>query len=874
MAEATSVPTPAAAPPSQPSLGTAMSDDLSEQPTVMPTATPTPTSMPSAPPSSAPPSDPSIYDSIPTMNVGPETDAPEAPTVTPHIHAEFDDAPTVSPSSSPAFTEAPTIAPSAPGGTAMRAGASTHTDKKNPTLPGDGDPLVGKALDGYQIREKIGAGGMGAVYRAHQNSLDRDVALKVLPEKFARNPDMIARFTREALSAAQLSHHNVIQVYDVGKARNVNFITMELVNGQSLGELIRSDGRLTIEDAASYGLQTARGLAYAHDLGIIHRDIKPANLMINDQGVVKIADMGLAKRIEQEDIPLTGPDGGTGTLEMKSGAAMELTQASVAMGTPAYMAPEQGKDAATVDGRADQYSLGCTLYFLCTGKAPYTGKTAQELITKHTTEPPPPLNIQLENVPALFEEIVDRMLAKKRDERYPTLKECIRDLETFLGIESDKGTYTPREQHLTILEAALKEFYEVPAIKRRKLATRSFFALMLVLGIFSAVDFNFALAGGALGLMMLTPLSNFIIDGIASRAFLFRRVRSLLTSMSLRNWGIGIASGLAGAAIFWLVGWLPVWIGFGAVGVGMAFGYQFGVLRPLRAQREGALQRTRDMLKELRVRGVSEDVLHDFVTRFAGRDWEEFFEELFGYEDMMRARTKLAVIDKGGTPRRRYAAWRGPLVAWIERLERVRRDAKEKNELARVEKERLQAQGVDEVEAEKQAIEEANNFQEQTLHKMAAKDIDWTQHQAMGASSRKSRERTALIIRLVGGLARAGAGLGVIFAYAWSQGMVSFISLPSGVSKLLSEYIEQGYGDDIFCMGAGVLLFLSAFSKRTFAPWILAVGVVLFAFLFPAIEMVDQPQFNENTAFLAALGLIVFGFGLSVLGWLGKGGEF
>src|SRR5262249_19572151 len=154
---------------------------------------------------------------------------------------------------------------------------------------------VPQALGGYTVIKLLGKGGMGAVYLARQVSLDRNVALKVMNPSWAKDPVFLARFTREAYAAAQLVHHNVVQIYDIGEEHGTPFFSMEFVPGQNLGEIPRGKGKLDIEEAVGYTLQAARGLKYAHDQGMVHRDVKPDNLMLNDQGIVKVADLGLVK---------------------------------------------------------------------------------------------------------------------------------------------------------------------------------------------------------------------------------------------------------------------------------------------------------------------------------------------------------------------------------------------------------------------------------------------------------------------------------------------------------------------------------------------------------------------------------------------------
>lgn len=843
--------------------------DPSDAPTLAPTSPP-PT------PSNAPMNTPTPADpvSLPTIQVG-------------SMGADDDsEAPTIAPGSMPAYEDAPTMPGSSPppprgrGGTTAPQGGTPQPGRKPEGLriqtetPGDKpkDAMVGKMLQGYRIEGKLGEGGMGAVYRAHQLSLDREVAVKVLPPRYARSPEMVARFTREALSAAQLTHHNIIQVYDVGNERGLNYITMELVEGSSLSDAMRQDGRLQVEDAAGYVLQAARGLQYAHDRGIIHRDIKPANLMINHHGIIKIADMGLAKRIDQKDIPAgtTVADGETRAAQSASargsGAAAHLTQASVAMGTPAYMAPEQGDDAASVDGRADQYSLGCTLYYLCTGHTPFDGTTAQEIISKHKSEPLPPLAQYVQNVPKVFEGLISKMMAKSPDKRFPSLKEVIHELELFLGIDSEKGPYTPREQHLEILERQCAAFYAAPTLSLRRKAVKGFvialpvlFALGVVLA-FAGDGIGFA--GGVLGLGVMTAVGNFLFEGLKTKNFLFRRLRSVILGMTARGWAMTGVLTVAVVTLFWVLGWLWYWLFFAVVGFGLAFAYQRKVADKLRAERAEAIETTREMLKELRLKGVSEEAVQNFVCRFTGEDWEEFFEQLFGYEAMIEARSRWASADRAH-PRHKFATWREPLVRWIERIETRRQEARENKELARVEKERLKAEGLEEGEAEKQAEEAAREFQNEQLHKIAAKDVDWSQLQTQSSAKKK------VPVHLFSWLIRATVGLTMILAALLVSPWGDMIPAPPALFSLFEEYYYPlGYGPTIWGLGAGVIVLLTAFSRRPLAPWLSLIGALILVFQIPVIDLVNQPQFQGLASFWTGAGLAVGGFVLCILGAL------
>ena len=254
----------------------------------------------------------------------------------------------------------------------------------------------------YEILEEVGRGGMGVVYRARDRRLERVVALKQLPENLRNHPKAIALFLREARSAAVLNHPNIVTVYDAGQENNILYITMELLQGMPLQQILRSRGKLTARDTARLGIQIAKGLQYAHEQHIIHRDIKTGNLFFTNSKKVKIMDFGLAKMVEEV---------GRGS--------------TVIGGTPFYMAPEQGLGEA-VDHRADLYALGVTLYELSTGTVPFTeGDVAYH--HRHTTPPDP--REKVEDLPAALADLILQLIAKTPAERCESAQEVSERLQ-------------------------------------------------------------------------------------------------------------------------------------------------------------------------------------------------------------------------------------------------------------------------------------------------------------------------------------------------------------------------------------------------------------------------------------------------------------
>ncbi|MDP6503188.1 MAG: protein kinase, partial [Planctomycetota bacterium] len=218
-------------------------------------------------------------------------------------------------------------------------------------------------LGNYTVVRKLGEGGMGAVYEGIQDGLNRRVALKLLTQRLLKDSTYLERFQREAQGAAALNHPNIVTVYEIGQDRGTYFFSMEFVDGTSLGNRISKERRLPVSDALEITSMVASALDYAwREAGLVHRDIKPDNIMLTSQGHIKVADLGLAKRITTDS---------------------KLTNEGAGLGTPHYMAPEQSQGARDVDCRADIYSLGITLYEMLTGKVPYEGATPYAVIISH-----------------------------------------------------------------------------------------------------------------------------------------------------------------------------------------------------------------------------------------------------------------------------------------------------------------------------------------------------------------------------------------------------------------------------------------------------------------------------------------------------------
>jgi serine/threonine protein kinase len=265
----------------------------------------------------------------------------------------------------------------------------------------------------YRVLQRLGAGGMGVVYKAEHRLMARTVALKVISKQLTEVPGVVERFRREVQAAARLSHSNLVQAHDAEQAGELHFLVTEFVDGQSLAWLVDRDGPLSVEKACDCVRQAAVGLAHALERGLVHRDVKPQNLMLTPQGLVKVLDFGLA------------------SIAAEQGGSKGLTEVGQGMGTPDYMAPEQIRDAHSVDTRADVYSLGCTLYFLLTGQPPFPEGNSSQKMAAHLEKQPTPVQQLRPGLPAGLVKVVERMMAKAPARRYQTPAEVVAALEPF-----------------------------------------------------------------------------------------------------------------------------------------------------------------------------------------------------------------------------------------------------------------------------------------------------------------------------------------------------------------------------------------------------------------------------------------------------------
>ena len=268
---------------------------------------------------------------------------------------------------------------------------------------------VPEQIPGYQIIGKLGKGAMAVVYKAKQVSLDRIVAIKILPKQFSENPEYVTRFYKEGKAAAKLNHNNIVQAIDVGEAGGYHYFVMEYVEGKTLYEDLAAGKIFSEQEALDIVIQVAKALKHAHDNGLIHRDVKPKNIMMNKEGVVKLADMGLARQ--------------TSDIEAAQ------SEAGKAYGTPYYISPEQIRGEISIDGRADIYGLGATFYHMVTGRVPFMANDPSEVMKKHLRQelvPPDHINTSLSNG---VSEVIEVMMAKRKEDRYNNAEDLLADLQ-------------------------------------------------------------------------------------------------------------------------------------------------------------------------------------------------------------------------------------------------------------------------------------------------------------------------------------------------------------------------------------------------------------------------------------------------------------
>jgi serine/threonine-protein kinase len=287
-------------------------------------------------------------------------------------------------------------------------------------------PMIGQVLGSYRLTAQIGSGGMGVVYAAENAALGRRAAIKILRSEISADAEMVKRFFNEARAATLIKHPGMVQIYDFGTYPNGSaYLVMEYLEGESLWAVLRRERRLPVERIVAIGQQIASTLAAAHATGIVHRDLKPANLfLVDDPG------MPLGKRVKVLDFGIAKLSGDAASIQSLSG----VTGSGRILGTPTYMAPEQCRGAGGVDARADVYALGCILFQMAAGRPPFEGSGAGDMITAHLIQPPPRTAESRRDLPTALTKLIDRCMAKQREQRPQNMQEIVTVLDSLKGV--------------------------------------------------------------------------------------------------------------------------------------------------------------------------------------------------------------------------------------------------------------------------------------------------------------------------------------------------------------------------------------------------------------------------------------------------------
>jgi len=326
---------------------------------------------------------------------------------------------------------------------------------------------VAHQIPGYKIVGKLGAGAMAVVYKARQLSLNRMVAIKILPKRFTENPEYVERFYKEGQAAGKLNHPNIVQAIDVGEAGGYHYFVMEYVEGKTIADDLSAGKVFEETEALDMIIQVASALGHAHALKLIHRDVKPKNIMINNHGAIKLADMGLARA----------------TTDIEAAQS----EAGKAYGTPYYIAPEQIRGKIDIDGRADIYGLGATLYHMLTGRVPFMADDSADVMRKHLREkliPPDHINTLLS---AGVSEVIEIMMAKKKENRYNDIKELLVDLNAL------REGQTPLQAHKRFDVSMLQQLENGDVVEKEEVyqeeAVAQYRMAILILSIVVVVSF-------------------------------------------------------------------------------------------------------------------------------------------------------------------------------------------------------------------------------------------------------------------------------------------------------------------------------------------------------------------------------------------------
>lgn len=560
-------------------------------------------------------------------------------------------------------------------------------------------------VDGYRVIREIGRSSLGMVFLGNQLSCDRRVALKIVNREWARNPIFASRFIRDVSVAALFRHHNIVQILDFGESGGTLYVCMEYIEGRTFADFLRGGIRIEPDAATGCILQAARGLKYAHDHGMIHRDIKPENLFLADTGVVKVADLGLVLTPTAAELQASaGADASFGTAKdrVRPGPEKDSPQTvTEALGSPLFMAPEQTINAGTADARSDIYSLGCVFYNLLTGRPPFEGSSAVELIAKHQNEPLVPPEQINHRISRGLSDLILKMTAKRPSERIASFDAVISALEALQEIPSG-GQVGLSEDDARKLSECVDRFNAAPTALTRARTLWGGASVCAVLTLLSLLGGHWFLAGGLLGLGVMTAIGIFAVRGMSSKTYLYCKSMEMICSGRLVDWLVGLAAVALVGMLLVVFHLLWAWLAFGILAVVAAIAFRTTIDQRLADERREPIATADQMIKGLRFIGLDEDSIQRLVCQHSGDRWEEFFETLFGYEAMRAARDRWG-YSADGRRRKRFGTWRDPIVDWIAARHRALRAARELPIIQRIEEKALEAQGVNTLTARRRS---------------------------------------------------------------------------------------------------------------------------------------------------------------------------
>ncbi|WP_165245852.1 serine/threonine-protein kinase [Paludisphaera soli] len=561
-------------------------------------------------------------------------------------------------------------------------------------LPRGVPRLLGRCL----VLKLLGHGPRGRSLLARPLSLAGRVVLKVVSADRDRDAVFVERFLREALATAQLSSPHIIPIVDIGRDRSSTFTAMEYVPGSSLAEELARRVKIEPRTAAAWILQAARGLAVAHAQGIWHRDVKPENLRLTPDGLVVVDDLGLettpsmaAAESARDAAGRRGPKG-RGKTASEDAPAKPPTIQRAAAGTPAYMAPEQARDALVIDGRADVYALGCTFYQLVTGRAPFAKTTATELIASHQDQPLIPPQEFAPGLPAPISEAILAMTRKSPEERYLSMDVVIDVLENALGLRQGGVTADEAAYQAAAMDAAVL-MRDSPAARLRRgvlmAAGGAWLAFLVLLLAFGAYRPMLVIAGFGL----LTAAALAFTSRSVRPSGLAELIREVFLGDGLRSWFVAAAAALVLLGMTVYGGFLCPLLFLAASVGGLIGAFHFYVERPFLVAKDEAVGAVKDPLRRLRRVGVDERRLRDALILAAGRGWEPLFAALFG-ERALAAERLRGLHDPSAPSGEGRAWWRGGVERGLAALVAMRRDARLRRLFQNAAEARFEAEGL------------------------------------------------------------------------------------------------------------------------------------------------------------------------------------